>query len=387
MYWNGTQAGSDDDTFVGNHASGDGGGIYILGGDSYLVNFTLSANTAGGHGGGAYFTQPNPYGLIGLFGFTLASNSAPQGMGDGAWVEDDQGSEERRYLISGSIVARNGGEDCAGPGVLHSRGGNIDGDGSCGFADETDLANVDPLLDDPAYNGGPVQTRALEEGSPAIDLWTGCPRFNGGTEHDARGVARPDGACDAGAFEVAACCPDYEAPYVPAEEQPPPPPKEGSCGVLRFGTPGNDVLVGDRRHNQIYGRSGADQIFGKFQSDCLYGGPGNDFVRGGEGSDLLVGFTGDDQLSGGDSEDVVRGGRGRDRILGGDDEDRLLGGPGADYIKAGGGYDTIAAGPGDDEIDASGAGLDTVDCGAGDDRVRARRHERLSGCEHVHYVD
>ena len=389
MYWDGTQSDFSNDTFIGNHATGDGGGLYVLGGNDFIANVTLSANTAAGHGGGAFLTTPNGYGGIVLLGLTLASNSAPHGMGGGAWVEDDQGSEERRYASAGSIVAGNGGgADCAGPGALHSQGGNIDGDGSCGFAAATDLSEVDPLLDDPAYNGGPVQTRALEAGSPAIDRWSTGPWCNGGFSlTDARGVARPAGACDSGAFEVGDCCPEYEAPYVPTTPPPPPPPREGDCGILRFGTPGGDLLVGDRRHNQIYGRAGADRIFGRSQSDCLYGGTGNDLIRGGAGTDLLVGFTGDDNLIGGDQEDVVRGGRGRDRILGGADEDRLFGGPGPDFIRGGDGYDVVEAGPGADTIDATRGGVDRVDCGPGQDTVRAKRSDQLEGCERVHYVD
>jgi CSLREA domain-containing protein len=388
MYWHGYQSGSGNDSFVGNHASGDGGGLYLTGGDDQFTAMTLSANTAAGHGGGIYLAQPDKYGGLYFWGFTIASNSAPHLMGGGVWVADTAGDEFLSQAAEGSIIAGNGGGgDCAGPGTLHSGGGNIDGDGSCGFAAATDLANVDPLLDDPAYNGGPVQTRALKEGSPAIDLWSGCGSFSY-VMHDERGVARPAGACDSGAFEVGNCCPAYEPPYVPAEPTPPPPPpKEGSCGVIRMGTSAADVLQGDRRRNQIYGRAGNDRIYGRFQADCLYGGTGDDFVRGGEGTDLLVGFWGDDHLSGGDGEDVIRGGRGRDRILGGADEDRLFGGPGADYIKGGGGYDTIDAGPGDDTIDATGSGLDTVNCGGGVDSVRAERHAHLRGCEHVRYVD
>ncbi|HKP89168.1 MAG TPA: calcium-binding protein [Thermoleophilaceae bacterium] len=380
MYWAGEQATTFDNSFIGNHASGDGGGIYLDGVDSGIENTTLSANTAAGHGGGAFLASPGS-GFLLVAAATIASNWAPTGNGGGVWIDGLAAGDNHRS-VRGSILAGNHGSDCAGPATLVSLGGNIDGDGTCGFADATDLAEVDPGLEDPEYNGGPTRTRALEPGSPAIDLWTTeCSRIL-----DQRLVPRPDGACDSGAFEVAACCPAYEPGYVPVEEQPPPPPREGDCGVLRFGTPGGDLLVGDRGHNQMYGRAGDDRIFGRSQSDCLYGGAGNDLVRGGEGTDLLVGFTGDDHLSGGDGEDVVRGGRGRDRILGGADEDRLLGGPAADWIKGGDGYDTIDAGGGDDTIDASGGGLDTVACGPGEDSVRAKRGERLTGCEHVRYV-
>lgn len=385
IWWKGIQGSSRDDTFVGNHASGDGGGLYLSGYDNFFSGMTLSANTAAGHGGGVYLTPPEQAGVL-LGGFTIASNSAPHAMGGGIWIAGNP-SNDAVQSIQGSIVARNGGGgDCAGPGTLDSFGGNIDGDTSCAFDDGNDRLGVDPLLDDLAYNGGPIQTRALESGSPAVDSWTSCGGFSF-VMRDARDVAREAGACDSGAFEVADCCPDYEAPYVPPKEEPQPPPKEGDCGVIRMGTLGDDALVGDRGHNQMYGRAGDDRMFGRSNSDCLYGGPGVDFVRGGGGTDLLVGSTGNDRLSGGDDEDVVRGDSGSDRILGGADEDRLVGGPGADYLKGGGGYDAIEAGPGNDRIDATGAGLDTVRCGRGDDHVRAKRQTQLSGCEHVHYVD
>jgi CSLREA domain-containing protein len=386
MWWTGTQGSFSNSTFAGNHASGDGGGLYLSGGDDFFVGLTVSSNTAGGHGGGVYLGEHNSYGGLNLSGSTIASNSAPQGMGGGLWVTGDP-ADELRPSVGGLIVSNNGsGRNCAGTGALQSRGGNVDEDDDCGFDAPTDLVDTDPLLENLAYNGGPIQTRALDAGSPAIDQWSACTGF--GSTVDARGVAREPGACDSGAFELAQCCPAYEPPYVPPKtEEPPPPPPEGDCGVLRSGTNGADVLVGDRRRNEIYGRGGDDQIFGRFQADCLYGGRGSDFVRGGEGTDLLVGYWGADHLSGGDGEDVVRGGRGADRVLGGADEDRLLGGPGDDYLKGGGGFDTIDAGPGNDEIDATGAGLDVVECGSGFDRVRAERRTRLSGCERVRFVD
>jgi CSLREA domain-containing protein len=379
LYWSGAQASaSGGNTFTGNHASGDGGGIYMSGHDTGIGGTTITGNSADGHGGGARVpVTDSAWGFEDIGGSTIASNSAPKGMGGGIWI-DGTPPDDNSSRMTGVIVAGNGaGGDCAGGARYVSLGGNVDGDGSCGFDAASDRAAVDPLLDALADNGGPVKTRALLDGSPAIDLWA-CAK---------------DRVCDSGAFQADSCCrpPDID-PYVPPEpEEPPPgdPPavKTGHCGVLRFGTPVSDLLVGDDGHNQIHGRGGDDHIYGRFQSDCLYGGAGDDTIRGDEGTDLLVGFTGDDRLNGGADEDVVRGGRGADWILGGADEDRLFGGPDSDYIKGGDGYDTIAAGPGDDSVDASGGDLDTVDCGPGEDRVRAKRDERLTGCEHVHYVD
>ncbi len=76
-------------------------------------------------------------------------------------------------------------------------GGNLvfpeDDVGRCGFAGPT----LDPLLAQLADNGGPTPTHALRAGSPALDAavdeWCG--------ETDQRGLARPQGRCDIGAFE------------------------------------------------------------------------------------------------------------------------------------------------------------------------------------------
>ena len=79
-----------------------------------------------------------------------------------------------------------------------SGGGNIDSGTSCGFTQTTDQQSTDPLVAAVAANGGPVETAALLPTSPAIDggVGTGCPAT------DARGVPRPVGHCDVGAFQV-----------------------------------------------------------------------------------------------------------------------------------------------------------------------------------------
>jgi len=53
---------------------------------------------------------------------------------------------------------------------------------------------ADPELLPLGDNGGPTETMALPEGSPAIDVGADCP------ERDQRGEARA-GECDSGAFE------------------------------------------------------------------------------------------------------------------------------------------------------------------------------------------
>ena len=97
--------------------------------------------------------------------------------------------------IANSIVADaspNG--NCGGP--IETAGHNIDSDGTCGLVAISDHPGVDPQLAALADNGGPTDTRALAQGSPAVDAGAGCEAT------DQRGVARPAGAaCDIGAFE------------------------------------------------------------------------------------------------------------------------------------------------------------------------------------------
>ena len=360
------------DAIAYNSATRDGGGLYFAAGDAGFTAITVSGNDAGEHGGGVFLApSARP---IRLEGSTIASNRAPEGGGGGIWrAATEEGTVHGN--VGGLIVARNGDAACAGPGVLNPENGNVDDDGTCGF----EVSGVDPLLGPLAYNGGPTPTRALQPDSPAIDAWS-CMFMT-----DQRGAKRPQGdGCDAGAYEIASCCPASEPPYKPG--RPPPPGPRSYCGLLKYGTAGADVIKGDDGRDDIHGLAGNDRLFGDGNADCLYGGSGDDFMKGGDGHDALYGKSGDDVLSGGGNEDLLLGYGGRDRLYGGADEDRLYGGPGGDYIKGGGGYDIISAGPGNDVIDAAGGGLDTVDCGSGFDRVKAKRLEHLYRCERVKYV-
>jgi hypothetical protein len=95
--------------------------------------------------------------------------------------------------LQNSIVASNSIPGCVGTVT--------DGGHDIAFADSAcPGADVDPLLEPLADNGGPTETMALGPGSPALDavpsIGAGCPPT------DQRGVSRPQGAaCDAGAFE------------------------------------------------------------------------------------------------------------------------------------------------------------------------------------------
>lgn len=111
-----------------------------------------------------------------------------------------------------SIVAGNGGADCANPGggPVISVGVNHATDASCpGFLQ---LTSDDLALGPLTANGGPTPTHALLAGSAAIDAASDCMDLDGGTVLvDQRSSLRSgdgdeDGfpGCDLGAFEVAA---------------------------------------------------------------------------------------------------------------------------------------------------------------------------------------
>ena len=104
----------------------------------------------------------------------------------------------KNTIVSGGH-ADAGYENCRD--TFTSDGHNIDSLDQCGFHGTGDQTGKNPLLALLHDNGGPVPTRRLLPGSPAIDKGdnSGCP----GT--DARGALRPSppgGLCDVGAYEV-----------------------------------------------------------------------------------------------------------------------------------------------------------------------------------------
>jgi hypothetical protein len=101
------------------------------------------------------------------------------------------------HFVLQNTIIQDDNQSCAASGFL-SLGGNIDSDDTCNLIEPSDKPGSNPLLGPLADNGGPTQTHALLEGSPAIDAGenAGCPA------EDQRGVARPLGnGCDMGAYE------------------------------------------------------------------------------------------------------------------------------------------------------------------------------------------
>ena len=192
-------------TFANNSASGAGGAISSSGsGESTIINSTFFGNSAP-EGGGVW----GIYSLW-LISSTFTSNSASRA---GGGVSRASVSRSPVNIVS-TIIAHNTATE-EGPDVLGevtSWGNNLIGDtaGSSGWFGY-DLQNADPLLDTLGDNGGPTQTIALLEGSPAIDAG-----FCAGDQElppvttDQRGAPRGE-QCDIGAFEYGAEAPIGQA--------------------------------------------------------------------------------------------------------------------------------------------------------------------------------
>jgi hypothetical protein len=183
---------------IGSNVAGDnffccdgyGGAIYNAG-SAVVFNSTIVANEAKNLGGGI-FVRP------GTDTFTLISHSTVAGnRGGGIYC---LGGDD--VYLRNTIVAMNVQGDVRG--VVISGGYNLIGNsnGASGFAD-TDILNVDPMLDQIKDNGGPTLTVALLPGSPAIDAGDNADA----PEWDQRGPGYPrivNGRIDIGAFEVQA---------------------------------------------------------------------------------------------------------------------------------------------------------------------------------------
>ncbi len=191
-------------TIAGNTAS-SGGGIYIFYGTATISNSTIAGNTAG-YGGGIF-----NYGYsTTISNSTIAGNTASFGGG----INNYSGT----INLGNSIVAANTSNASSRDveGFFTSLGHNLIGSstGSAGFSNGVngDLVGnnaslLDPKLGPLADNGGPTQTMALLDGSPAINAGSNAlipidPSTGQPFTTDQRGAPRIVGATvDIGAYE------------------------------------------------------------------------------------------------------------------------------------------------------------------------------------------
>jgi hypothetical protein len=226
-------------TFTGNYTgaggssggsftqSGDGGwgGAIFVEGHSGLRTFAMSDSTLTGNSTGAGGNQTNngiggaggrggaigvgDFATVDLAHLTLADNTTGNG-GTGPFADgarSDGGAigiyspfNASTVTARNSILASNDPATCeVSNGTLTDGGHNMVFGTQC--TDITAFSTADPLLAALADNGGPTQTRAIADNSPARDA---VPATGAGcTASDQRGTTRPQGsACDAGAFEI-----------------------------------------------------------------------------------------------------------------------------------------------------------------------------------------
>ena len=130
-------------------------------------------------------------------------------------------------------------------------------------------------------------------------------------------------------------------------------------------------VAGDQIVNieDVIGGKASDALTGDKSANLLVGKNGNDTLTGGSGNDTLDGNNGDDLLTGGSGNDSLRGGNNNDTVSGGSGNDVLEGGKHDDLLSGGKGKDSLDGGAGLDTL-IGGAGKDSLTGGADADTFR-----------------
>lgn len=182
----------ENSTLSGNQANNLGGAMYQgQSSHTYIYNTTVTSNIAGGHAGGVGLFNSFP-GIILLSNSIIAGNQSP--VAPDCYISEPDSSN-----------------------LIHSSGYNLLGStADCAISLlGSDIVASNPGLGPLQDNGGPTQTHALLQDSPAINAGNpyGCLDFdNELLTTDQRGFPRPSGVvdtrCDIGAYE-------WEGPFNP----------------------------------------------------------------------------------------------------------------------------------------------------------------------------
>ena len=175
----------------------EGGAAYLYGGATVTFQNTTVVDSAGLDGTPAI---ANGQAALTLDNDTLSDNPS-----------DIQTDTSATTTAENTIFGAEGGPACepagredetndgtTGAAITSDGGDNIDQGSSCALTAASDFSTVDPRLLPIADNGGSTLTEALIAGSPAL----GDPASLNCPAQDQRGVERPDGSCDIGAFEA-----------------------------------------------------------------------------------------------------------------------------------------------------------------------------------------
>lgn len=165
--------------------------LRVENGNLKMLNSTVSNNA----GGGIRSTNSN---MLIRFSTLVESNRPNLSF----FSFDDSHSFEVGYSVLQSLTNNN----CQSGDLPASIGYNVTSDNSCGFAEPTDLASTDALLETLGDNGGPTATHNPMSISPLVDQ---VPAANC-TDNlavalsvDQRGFTRPiNTLCDIGAVEL-----------------------------------------------------------------------------------------------------------------------------------------------------------------------------------------
>lgn len=185
------------DTFSGNTAGEYGGGVDIDGGTALIENTTITGNHANSESGGV---DIDTGGAVQFTNDTIDANSSGGDSG-GVYVDGTNVS------FADTIVANNTSASAPAQCFSHTltdQGHNLDSDGTCFTPSSTNGdITANPKLGPLQNNGGPTDTQALLDGSPAINAGNNATCAT----TDQRGVSRPQpagGTCDIGAYEATA---------------------------------------------------------------------------------------------------------------------------------------------------------------------------------------
>lgn len=203
-----------DSTISGNNAR-IGAGVSINGAESTMtiINSTISDNHASTSGGGGIAINDFTEGMSITVRNTLISgnSNSPIHSGD----ELHRFGDASTFTIENNLIGHAGLNTTQAVSGVSVSSSNLFATSDGAFSTPLNRI-ISPLAD----NGGPTQTHALVEGSPAIDagidgFFTGFPflTFNAGCQdsflfgapfyrNDQRGFSRPQGvACDIGSYE------------------------------------------------------------------------------------------------------------------------------------------------------------------------------------------
>jgi hypothetical protein len=205
-------------SITGNSSAYAGGALYLVGGVTTITGSSFSGNKAGGAGGAIYNWSDS---LLTIINSTVANNSGGSGGGilnlgtaniynstiSGNTATSGSGGGVAGYvtLLSSTIVANNldngTGPDVSGTINASNQSLLSNNTGAAITTNNGTLLNVNPLLGPLANNGGPTQTMAIGNNSPAKDAGNNILALAA----DQRGgsFARVYGSApDIGAFEV-----------------------------------------------------------------------------------------------------------------------------------------------------------------------------------------